>query len=169
MKVDQQLTPNDQLSNRYFIDHFDHAASYTPGNLATYRGGTLQSRVRTQNNVTSWKRTFTTNLLNETHFGYNRVNARRAPPETGVPTLQELGIRLPLYPTLPSLQGLPFGIGDNLEGSFIRDGYEFGNKTSWMKGKHSIQFGGEMQFYTVDIVNEYRRGGNYSFGTTAPA
>ena len=36
-----------------------------------------------------------------------------------------------------------------------------------MKGKHSIQFGGEMQYYTVDIVNEYRRGGNYSFGTTA--
>ena len=166
VKVDQQLTPNDQVSNRYFIDHFDHAASYTPGNLATYRGGTLQSRVRTVNNVTSWKKTFTSSLLNETHFGYNRVNARRAPPTTGVPTLQELGIRLPLYPTLPSLQGLPFGIGDNLEGSFIRDGYEFGNKTSWMKGKHSIQFGGEMQFYAVDIVNEYRRGGNYSFGTT---
>ena len=81
-EVDQQLTPNDQISNRYFIDHFDHAASYTPGNLATYRGGTLQSRVRTQNNVTSWKRTFTSTLLNETHFGYNRVNARRAPPET---------------------------------------------------------------------------------------
>ena len=83
-----------------------------------------------------------------------------------MPTLQELGIRLPLYPTLPSLQGLPFGIGDNLEGSFVRDGSEFGNKTSWMKGKHSIQFGGEIQFYAVDIVNEYRRGGNYSFGTT---
>ena len=84
-----------------------------------------------------------------------------------MPTLQELGIRLPLYPTLPSLQGLPFGIGDNLEGSFIRNGFEFGNKTSWMKGKHSIQFGGEIQYYTVDIINEFRRGGNYSFGTTA--
>jgi hypothetical protein len=59
LKIDEQWTQNDQLSNRYFIDHFDHAASYTPGNLATYRGGTLQSRVRTQNNVTSWRRTFT--------------------------------------------------------------------------------------------------------------
>jgi hypothetical protein len=167
LKIDEQWTQNDQLSNRYFIDHFDHAASYTPGNLATYRGGTLQSRVRTQNNVTSWRRTFTSALLNEFHVGYNRVNARRAPPDSGVPTLQELGIRLPLYPTLPSLQGLPFGIGDNLEGSFIRNGYEIGNKTSWMKGKHSIQFGGEIQYYTVEIINEYRRGGNYSFGTTA--
>ena len=167
LKIDQQLTPNDQLSNRYFIDHFDHAASYTPGNLATYRGGTLQSRVRTQNNVVAWKRTFSSTLLTETHFGYNRVNARRAPPGSGVPTLQELGIRLPLYPTLPSLQGLPFGIGDNLEGSFVRGGPEFGTKASWMKGKHSIQLGGEIQLYAVDIVNEYRRGGNYSFGTTA--
>jgi hypothetical protein len=167
LKIDQQLSSNNQLSNRYFIDHFDHAASYTPGNLATYRGGTLQSRVRTQNNVTSWRRTFTSTLLNETHFGYNRVHARRAPPDSSVPTLQELGIRLPLYPTLPSLQGLPFGIGDNLEGSFVRNGYEFGSKTSWMKGKHSIQFGGEIQYYTVEIINEYRRGGNYTFGTTA--
>lgn len=167
VKVDQQLGSSNLISNRYFIDHFDNAAVYTPGNLATYRGGTLQSRVRTQNNVTSWKRTLSSTLLNETHFGYNRVHSARQPPDEGVPTLRELGIRLPLYPTKPSFSGLPFGIGDNLEGSFVRNGFEINNRTSWMTGRHSIQFGGEIQYYKVDIVNEFRRGGSYTFSTTA--
>jgi hypothetical protein len=36
-----------------------------------------------------------------------------------------------------------------------------------MKGKHSMQFGGEIQHYSVDIINEYRRGGSSSFSTNA--
>ncbi len=163
-KIDQQMGPKNQFSNRYFIDHFDNAPVFTPGNLATYRSGTLRSRVRTQNNVLSWKRTLGT-VLNDVHLGFSRVHARRGPPEEGVPTLQSLGIRLPLYPTLPSLQGLPFGIGDNLEGSFIRNNFEVGNRTNLIWGKHSMQFGGDMSYYKVDIVNEYRRGGAYTFSS----
>ena len=48
-KVDHQLTSNDRLSVRYFIDHFDNASIYNDDNLLTYRGGSNQSRVRTQN------------------------------------------------------------------------------------------------------------------------
>ena len=57
-KVDHQLTPNDRFSVRYFIDHFDNASIYNDGNLLTYRGGSNQSRVRTQNTALSWSKTF---------------------------------------------------------------------------------------------------------------
>jgi hypothetical protein len=100
--IDHQVGVSDQLSVRYFIDHFDNAAIYNDENLLTYRGGSNQSRVRTQNAVASWKRTFTATLLNEFHVGYNRIHSRRAPPD-GAPGIQELGVRLPVYPTLPSI------------------------------------------------------------------
>ena len=51
LKVDHQVTNNDQLSGRYFIDHFDNAAIMTPGDLLSYRTGSPQSRVRSQSGV----------------------------------------------------------------------------------------------------------------------
>ena len=104
LKVDHQLTNNDQLSGRYFIDHFDNAAIMTPGDLLSYRTGSPKSRVRSQSGVYAWKKTLTTTLLTETHVGFQRMHAGRVTPDT--PSLQELGIRLPLYPTTPNLQSI---------------------------------------------------------------
>lgn len=165
-KFDHQLSDRDRFSGRYFIDHFRNAAIYNDGNLLTYQGGSNQSRVRTQNYALSWTHTFSPTLLNEFNFGYNRVHSRRGPP-SGVPGMKELGVRLPLYPTLPSIQQISvsgfFQIGDNLEAKFVRNGFEWSNRTSWVLGRHSLQFGGEIARYRVDIANEFRRAGNFVF------
>ncbi len=166
-RVDHQVTSKDRLSGRYFIDHFRNAPIFNDDNLLTYRGGTNQSRVRTQNSVLAWTHTFGPSLLNDFHFGYNRVHSRRAPP-ANVPGSRELGIRLPVYPTLPSIAQIEvaggfFNIGDNLEAKFVRNGFEWNDRLSWVKGRHSMQFGGEVQRYRVDIVNEFRRAGHFVF------
>jgi hypothetical protein len=165
-KFDHKLTDNDQVSGRYFIDHFRNAAIYNDDNLLTYRGGSNQSRVRTQNIALSWTRTISPTILNEFNFGYNRIHSRRAPP-TGAPGMKELGVRLPLYPTLESIAQIEavgfFNIGDNLEAAFVRNGFEWNNRTSWVLGRHSLQFGGELARYRVDIANEFRRAGHYVF------
>jgi hypothetical protein len=165
-KMDHKLTDKDQISGRYFIDHFRNAAIYNDDNLLTYRGGSNQSRVRTQNLALSWTRTISPTVLNEFSFGYNRIHSRRAPP-TGTPGMKELGVRLPLYPTLESIAQIEavgfFNIGDNLEAAFVRNGFEWSNRTSWVMGRHSLQFGGEIARYRVDIANEFRRAGHYVF------
>ena len=43
-KVDQQLNQTNQVSVRYFFDHFTNDPTYTEGNLLSYRNPTLQSR-----------------------------------------------------------------------------------------------------------------------------
>ena len=48
----------------------------------------------------SWTRTLSNTSLNELRVGYNRMHARRFPPTNNVPSMQELGVRLPIYPTL---------------------------------------------------------------------
>ena len=165
-KIDHQVSSRDRLTGRYFIDHFQNGSIYNDDNLLTYRGGSNQSRVRTQNSVLAWTRTISASVLNDFHFGYNRVHSRRAPP-TGVPGMQELGVRLPLYPTLKSIAQIEavgfFNIGDNLEAKFVRNGFEWSNRTNWIMGRHSLQFGGEIARYRVDITNEFRRAGHFVF------
>ncbi len=165
-KFDHQLTNKDRISGRYFIDHFRNAAIYNDDNLLTYRGGSNQSRVRTQNALLAWTRTFSPTLLNDFHFGYNRIHSRRGPPAR-TPGMQDLGVRLPIYPTLASIAQIEavgfFNIGDNLEAKFVRNGFEWDERLSWVKGRHSLQFGGEIARYRVDIVNEFRRAGHFVF------
>ncbi len=169
LKIDQQLTAKDQLSGRYFIDHFDNAAIMTTGDLLSYRTGSPKSRVRSQSGVYAWKRTWTSTLLNETHLGFQRMHAARVTPPT--PSLQELGIRLPLYPTTPNLQLIDvqgfFSVGADAPSDFVRNGVEVNNRTNWMKGRHSIQFGGEAQYYKASIDSEYRVPGTFVFNGTA--
>jgi hypothetical protein len=166
-KVDQQLGDANQLSVRYFFDHFTNDPTYTEGNLLSYRNPTLQSRVRAQNIVGSWQRTLSSTALNEVRIGYNRMHARRFPPTNNVPSMQDLGVRLPVYPTLPSISEINasgyFNIGDNLEASFVRNGVELNDRFTWVKGKHDIQVGGEAQYYTVEIRNQFRRAGHFVF------
>ncbi len=165
-KFDHKLNEKDQISGRYFIDHFRNAAIYNDDNLLTYRGGSNQSRVRTQNTALSWTRTFSPTVLNEFSFGYNRIHSRRGPP-AGTPSMKDLGVRLPLYPTLASIAQIEavgfFNIGDNLEAAFVRNGFEWSNRTSWVMGRHSLQFGGEIARYRADIANEFRRAGHFVF------
>ena len=169
LKVDHQVTNNDQLSGRYFIDHFDNAAIMTPGDLLSYRTGSPKSRVRTQSGVYAWKKTLSATALTETHLGFQRMHAGRVTPDT--PSLQDLGIRLPLYPTTPNLQLISvdgyFSVGADAPSDFIRNGIEVNNRTNMMIGKHSIQFGGEAQWYHATIDSEYRVPGSFTFSGSA--
>src|SRR5262249_9957212 len=125
-KVDHQITTKDRLSGRYFIDHFMNAGTYDPSNLLSYKNPTLASRVRSQSGVLTWLRTVSPNVLNDFHFGFNRVHAQRSPPG-GVPSMQDFGVRLPLYPSKPSISQIEavgfFNIGDNLDAKFPRTGF----------------------------------------------
>ncbi len=166
VKVDQMVGQKNQVSGRYFFDNFTNDPTYTEGNLLSYRNPTLGASTRMQNGVGSWTRTITPTLLNEVRVAYNRAFSRRYPP-SGVPSMRDLGVRLPIYPTLPSISQIEangfFNIGDNLEASFFRDGWEFNDRFTMVKGRHNIQFGGELQRYTTEIVNEFRRAGHFTF------
>ena len=168
-RVDHMLTDNDRLSGRYFIDHFQNAGTYDPSNLLSYSNPTLASRVRNQNAMIGWQKTFGPTVLNDFQFSYAKNHASRGPYFDGVPSMEELGVRLPIYPTLPSISQIEasgfFSIGDNLEAKFPRDSFTWANRTSVIKGKHSMQFGADWAYQRVAIQNEYRRGGHFVFNS----
>src|SRR5947208_1556424 len=105
--------------------------------------------------------------LNELRVGFILMHLRRFPPTNNVPSMQDLGVRLPIYPDKPSISQIEangfFNIGDNLEASYVPNGLELNDRFTWVKGKHSIQVGGEAQNYTVTIRNQFRRAGHFTF------
>ena len=166
LKVDQQLGNSNNLSVRYFVDDFNNDSQFLPENVLSYRGGSLYSDPRSQSTAVAWKRTFSATLLNESTFGYNRLFTSRFPhPE--VPAIQDFGVRLPYLPRMRSISSISasgyFSIGDNLEARFPRDGFQVNNRTNWIKGRHSIQFGGELEYLRPEIYNDFRRAGHFSF------
>ena len=52
--------------------------------------------------------------------------------------MQDLGVRLPIYPTDPSISQIQatgfFNIGDNLFATFPRHGVEINDRVNWAKG-----------------------------------
>jgi hypothetical protein len=173
VKVDNQLNESNQVSARYFFDHFTNDPTFNEGNIISYRNPTLGSRQRIQNIVGSWQRTLTSTLLNEFRVGFNKFASSRYPPPNGVPSMQDLGVRLPIYPTLPSISQIEangfFNIGDNLFAAFPRHGVEINDRVNWAKGRHQMQFGGEMAFQDVKIRNEFRRAGHNTFAASSTA
>jgi hypothetical protein len=165
-KIDHQLSSKNQLSMRYFIDDFFNEPQFVPGNILSYTSPSLQSDPRSQNVVGTWKRTMSAVLLNEFTFGYNRLHTSRR-PHPDVPAIQDFGVRLPYLPTSRSISEINasgyFNIGDNLEASFPRDGFQFNNRTSWVKARHSLMFGAEIEYLRPEIYNQFRRAGHFVF------
>ena len=162
VKVDHQLTERDRISGRYFIQHFRNAGILDNSNLLTYRDS---SRIRSQNAVISETHIFSPTLLNEFHFTYNRIHASRQPPD-GAPNVNDFGLDI-FQPEPKAIQNVSasgfFSFGDNPTAKFVRNGFEWSDQLSWIRGRHHFTFGGSAAVERVDIVNQFRQPGTFNF------
>ena len=147
---------------RYFFDHFTNDPTYTEGNLLSYRNPDAAVAGASAEHRRVVDTDDVEHVAQRVRVGYNRMHARRFPPTNNVPSMQELGVRLPIYPSQPSISEINasgyFNIGDNLEASFVREWHRAERPVHHRaRGSHNIQAGGEAQNYTVEIDNQFRR------------
>ena len=131
---------------------------YSWGDEVQFNAGLKLNGAQVLTNVEQYMgsntRTITPNIVNETRFGYTRfynstarelANVRNAVDEIGIPGLKG---GAPITYGIPSI-GLTnyFGFGDDSEGPYENKNrsMQFLNNTSWVKGKHTIRFGGEIR------------------------
>ncbi len=161
-KGDYMLSDMDRISGRYFIQHFRSAGILDNNNLLTYRD---QARVRSQNATLSETHIFGPALMNEARFTFNRVHASRRPPP-GAPNVNDFGLNI-FQPEPNAIQNLNvsgfFSFGDNPTAKFVRSGFEFTDQIRWIRGRHSLTIGGEVARQRVDIVNQFRQPGTFTF------
>ena len=56
-----------------------------------------------------------------------------------------------------------FSSGDNLCGAFIRNGFEWADRLSWIKGAHSFSFGFSIDRQRAEIRNFFLQGSTITF------
>jgi hypothetical protein len=141
IKIDHQFSESDRLTGRYFIDQYQNIGTYIPTNYLAFADG---SGIREQNASVGETHIFSPTLLNDFHFAYVRYWVKRG-PAPNVPDWVSLGVTLNQTVNPPVIQSLAvsgfFTSGDFTAGAFIRNGFEWTDRLSWIKGRHSLAFG----------------------------
>jgi len=157
LRIDHTFNDRNQLNGHYIIGNSFATNPYSGYNFLPGFGDTIY--FRGQNVALGWTHTFGAHLLNEAHFGFQRdydiADCASCPRAAGFE--EGFGIKN-LTAVSPSFEGFPIfnfnnfsGIGDsNYRPVISPDMVEkYQDNLTWTKGKHTIVFGADMQFYQI--------------------
>src|SRR5262245_57794439 len=167
IRVDHEFSVKDQLTFRYFYDHFTRNAVFDPNNLLIYSDG---STIKSQNYLGHWTHVFKPALINDFRFSYAPENATRGPAATAI-DVTNLGVKLPFQSPEKAIQQVRingvFNFGDNPQASFIRNNLTWADDVSMVVGKHDLRFGGIIERSKVDLLNQFFQPAEFSFSSLA--
>jgi len=122
---------------------------------------------------------FTPQLVNEFRVGYNRINSHRLQPnfDKNVAGDPAFGVDYPGVPYTPGTNNgglpsitfsdgtVPIGSSTFLPSVEIQNSYVFTENLTWIKGRHSLKFGGEIRREQFTIFQPAESRGTLSFGS----
>jgi hypothetical protein len=149
LRVDHQITSNQNLFGRYSIDNSD---LHIPDTFDTRIGGNEDSfagpdTVRGHNGVLAYNRVFNSNLIGEYRFGFTKFRQFLLPETLTDPVWSQIPGRDttdPFQPSAPIISPSGYvGLGNARSEPLIRREHMFENvgNVSWQKGKHALKFG----------------------------
>ena len=173
-KLDHQLRSNDQITGRYAF-----AQSYQVFPLGGLGGGAASrlaqfaqtSPTRVQVVSASLLSTLSASRINEVRFGYSRYRTSFSTQDAQF-NPQTLGFNFGTGQL--SLPEIDFGgVYDNLgaTGYSIPRGrtsqsFQILDNFTWVRGRHTVKFGGEYRRIIVDSFNNYLSRGQLEFGSS---
>jgi hypothetical protein len=166
-RVDHSFSNKNQLTFRYFYDHFTRNAVFDPNNLLTYSDG---STIKSENYLGHWTHVFSPAVINDFRFSYAPENATRGPADDAV-DVTAFGVKLPFQSPEKAIQQVRingvFNFGDNPQASFIRNNFTWADDVTWVAGKHDLRFGGIVERSKVDLLNQFFQPAEFSFSSLA--
>jgi hypothetical protein len=165
IKVDWQITNRDHLFGRESAAHKDYT-NPSPANMFMFGGP--NSVAFNQNAVIGWDRAFSPAIVNELRVGFNRFNVVDTANSYGINQNNILGIPNGNIPELPYTSGIAqFNIsgflvsgGPGLTGDpgwtnakRIANIFDYTDSLTWVRGKHTLKFGGEIQRVQSTLTN----------------
>ena len=164
-RVDYRINDRHTLFGRYL---YGHTNSFNPlgGSNFSPKGNTAIARV--QDVMGSDTFTIRPNMINVARMGVNRIDAK--PTVTSGLSLSSLGFQY--NPSNPAAAGLPsititgfFTTGDAQQpfASRVNNVVSFSDDFTWIAGRHSLKFGGEVRRDQINVVYINRPNGDFTF------
>jgi len=164
-RFDQELSPRDRYTLRYFVDKFHNAGVLNLKNLTTYSD---QSDITYQNALLSETHIFSDSLINNFILSYQREGSVRG-PLAGSISATDLGVNI-WQPAFKQIQSISvagyFSIGDNPHATFDRSNYTLSDDLHWQKGSHTFSAGFHGEIGRIDVTNQFQQPGTFSFNAT---
>ena len=179
-RMDHQFREKDSFFGRFILQNFtlnDPSVMSLPVLPNSYIGNSrpIESAEETLNVrglALGWTRILSPGLVNELRAGFTRERVFFPNPLAGTKAADAIGIRGVNNPAVPYSGGLPVigiggftGLGESgIQPFFVVDNnFQYTNHVTWLKGGHSIKFGGNVirrQFNFYQVLNQR---GNFSF------
>jgi hypothetical protein len=164
-RFDQDLGANDRLTARYYYDRFHNGGVLDLTDLLTYSD---QATITYQNFLISESHVFSNRVLNNFVANYQRDAAARGPLPGGI-SVSDLGVNMwqPAFKQINQIQASGFfTIGDNPAANFHRFNYNLADDLHWVHNSHNLAFGFHTEWSHVDINNQFRQPGFFTFDAT---
>jgi hypothetical protein len=171
VKVDHNLTNNEQITGRYAFSQSDQVFPFgSPGGFGT--GSRLAafaqtSPARVQVVSLSFLSTLGDSKINEVRFGHSRyrtsfssLNANFDPNSIGLNFgTGKLGLPEFDFTNIENLGAIGFSVPRGRTSGT----YQILDNFTWVRGKHTMKFGGEFRRATIDNFNDNLERGIYQF------
>ncbi len=173
VRVDHNFSDKDRIFGRLAWDRSGVTRNHINPNLPVF----VDSKVT--NLASQWIHTFTPRLINELRVGFNVSDDITRNPRTDNESfdMDALGVgQIRVFGDgnrkltarehgIPQLSGLPFTLQEltNGNGYDNMDTIQAGNHLSWLAGKHTLKFGGEVYRISMERGAANLEEGRYSF------
>ncbi|MFZ0737883.1 MAG: TonB-dependent receptor [Candidatus Acidiferrales bacterium] len=174
VRIDHKISDRDSLFGRF---SYEHQPSFTPSPFQNQLdGGAFSDGLEDdsfRSVAISETHIFSSNLVNEIRFGYNRINSHRLQLNANENVAQELNY--PGVPYGPDLGGLPqisiddgtatIGSSGYLPAIEKQNSYVVTDNLTWIHGRHSAKFGTEIRNEQFTLFEPSAARGNVNFAS----
>jgi len=183
VKVDYRISSKDSVSGR-----FTRAMQTDPGTNSQLLYGNGLATAPIWSTVGDWTRSISNSLVNDARFGWNHVILNTG--TTWDPKVGQFGQSIGIANSNPGsavgLMGIGFGGGSpsgpgngtltNIGNSMVTQSfnsqvYQADDSITWIRGRHSLKFGGEFMYNDIKVFYSGNSGelGNITFGSNFSA
>jgi hypothetical protein len=163
-RVDQELSPKDKMTERYFSDAYILQGVENLQDLLTYADGAANHYY---NSLISETHTFNDHIVNNFIISNQLENDARGPISNSIDAA-DLGVNVwqPAFKQINSIAVTGyFTVGDNPQAFFRRGNYTLTDDVHFLLGRHNIDAGYHGEVSKIDINNLFEQPGQFTFNS----
>ncbi|MGH9604777.1 MAG: carboxypeptidase regulatory-like domain-containing protein [Terracidiphilus sp.] len=164
-RADQELTPKDKLTLRYFSDEYLLEGVENTQNILSLADGASNHYY---NSLLSETHTFSDRIVNNFILSYQLDRDSRGPTSSTLDAA-DLGVNVwqPAYKQINQIEVSPgyFNISVNPQAFFSRANYTLTDDIHFVVGRHNIDAGYHGEVSKIDITNDYEQPGQFFFNS----
>jgi hypothetical protein len=163
-RVDDELTPKDKLTVRYFSDEFLLQGVENLTDILSLADGASN---HLYNSLVSETHTFNNHIVNNFILSYQHQFDIRGPSSSSL-DVDDLGSNIwqPSFKQINEIQvSNYFTISVNPQAAFVRNNYTLTDDIHFLMGKHNIDAGYHGEVSKIDVNNDFEQPGEFFFNS----